>query len=107
VYYRAGCHDCPEPVARERFERSRGQSSRPYRHRCSLTAKPDMPTRYILCSGDRLMDNSFWRPSVRARLETEPVELAGSHSPMASRPEELAMLLTAGSNEQGSPARAA
>ncbi|MEJ7566898.1 MAG: hypothetical protein WKF41_01410 [Gaiellaceae bacterium] len=46
------CHDCPEPVARERFERSR--------------------------------------------------ELPGSHSPMASRPEELTRLLVAGVSKDGS-----
>ena len=96
VYYRTTCHECSEPVARERFERSRAQSIRPYRTPCSLTARPEVPTRYILCRDDRLIDNSFWRPAARARLGTEPVELPGDHSPMASRPQELARLLTAG-----------
>jgi len=96
VYYRTGCHDCPEPVARERFERSRSQCNRPYRNPCSLGAKPDVPTRYILCREDRLMNNSFWRAAVPGRLDTEPFELPGSHSPMASRPEQLALLLAAG-----------
>ncbi len=102
VYYRTGCHDCPEPVARERFERSRSQSNRPYRNPCSLKVQPDVPTRYILCSDDRLMNTSFWRAAVRERVNTEPVELPGSHSPMASRPEELALLLAAGSRAEGS-----
>ncbi len=96
VYYRTGCHDCPEPLARERFERSRSQSNRPYRHPCSLKARPDVPTRSILCSGDRLLNNAFWRAAVPVRLDTEPIELPGSHSPMASRPEELALLLASG-----------
>jgi len=102
VYYRTGCHDCQEPVARERFERSRSQSNRPYRSPCSLSAKPDVPTRYIRCSEDRLMNNSFWRAAVRARLDTEPVELPSSHSPMASRPRELMPLLAAGISAEGS-----
>ena len=98
TYYRTTCHDCDEPVARERFERSRSQSNRPFRARSSLKVRPDVPTRYIVCSEDRLMDNSFWRVAVRARLGTEPVELGGSHSPMAAQPEKLARLLTSGSS---------
>ncbi|MBA2384528.1 MAG: alpha/beta hydrolase [Actinobacteria bacterium] len=96
VYHRTTCHDCDRPVALERFERSRRQSNRPYSSPCSLTARPDVPTRYILCSDDRLLLNSFWRDTVRSRLAIEPEELAGSHSPMASRPHELALLLTSG-----------
>lgn len=96
VYHRTTCHDCPEPVARERFERSRSQSTRPYQDPCPLTRQPDVPTRYVLCMEDRLMVNSFWRDAVRERLGTEPVELPGDHSPMASRPEALARLLAAG-----------
>ena len=102
VYYRTACHDCPEPVARERFERSRSQCARPYRTACSLKAAPDVPTRSILCSEDRLLNNSFWRAAVPARLDTEPVELPGSHSPMAARPEQLALLLAAGVSAEGS-----
>ena len=97
-FARGDSHDCDEPVARERFERSRSQSNRPFRARSSLKARPDVPTRYIVCSEDRLMDNSFWRVAVRARLGTEPVELGGSHSPMAAQPEKLARLLTSGSS---------
>lgn len=97
VYHRTGCHDCPEPVARERFERSRAQSVRPYATRCSLTEMPDVPTRYLMCGEDRLMDNAYWRVVVPDRLGSEPIEIPGSHSPMASRPGELARLLTAGS----------
>lgn len=95
VYYRTTCHDCPEAVARERFERSRSQCNRLYRIPCTLTAQPDVPTRYLLCSEDRLMNNSFWRAAVPERLGTQPVEHPGSHSPMAARPRDLALLLAA------------
>ena len=97
VYRRTGCHDCPEAVARERFERSRAQSVSAYAAPCSLTEMPEVPTRYLLCSEDRLMNNEYWRPAVSDLLGIEPIELPGSHSPMASRPRELAALLTAGS----------
>jgi len=30
--------------------------------------KPEVPTRYILCSDDRLMNDSFWRAAVRERV---------------------------------------
>ena len=95
VYHRTSCHDCAEPVARERFERSRGQSNRPYRDPCSLATQPDVPTRYLMCSEDRLMNNPYWRPVVSTRLGIRPLELPGSHSPMASRPEELTLILAA------------
>lgn len=42
------------------------------------------------------MNNDYWRPAVSARLGIVPVELPGSHSPMASRPKELARLLADG-----------
>ena len=96
VYHRTSCHDCADSVARERFDRARGQSIAPYRGPCSLTEHPKVPTRYVLCTDDRLMDNAFWRPAVRERLGVEPVDLPGSHSPMATRPKELARLLAAG-----------
>jgi pimeloyl-ACP methyl ester carboxylesterase len=95
VYHRVGCHDCPEPVARERFDRSRPQSNRVFGVPCSLTEPPDVPTRYILCTEDRITNNAYWREAVPARLGTDPIELPGSHSPMASRPADLAALLAA------------
>jgi pimeloyl-ACP methyl ester carboxylesterase len=94
VYRATGSHDCDEDVVRERFARSRRQYTTPYDRPCSLTAPPDVPTRYVLCSEDRLMNNAFWRPAVRERLGGDPVEIASSHSPMVSRPEELAGVLT-------------
>ena len=94
VYHRVGCHDCPEPVARERFDRSRAQSNRAFAVPCSLAERPDVPTHYVICTEDRIVNNAYWREAVPARLGTDPIELAGSHSPMASRPAELALLLS-------------
>jgi len=93
VYYETTCHDCDEPVARERFARSRGQSNAPFRRPCPLDAMPQVPTRYISCSDERLMNNAYWRPVVRQRLRVEPVEIHASHSPMASVPDKLVRLL--------------
>ena len=95
VYHRVSCHDCSEPVARERFGRSRPQSTRPYRAAWRTRAHPAVPTRYVLCTGDRLVEPGFARRAARDRLGTEPVELPGSHAPMAARPAALAKLLCA------------
>jgi pimeloyl-ACP methyl ester carboxylesterase len=97
VYHRVSCHDCEEPVARERFDRSRSQSNVPYGVPCSLTEPPDVPTRFVLCTEDRLLDNSFWHEAIPSRHGAQPVEMRASHAPMASRPEELARVLAAGS----------
>lgn len=93
VYHRVACHDCPEPAARERFDRSRPQSMRPYGDPFPLDAMPAIPTRYVMCAEERLLDNDFLGAAVRERLGIEPIELPGSHSPMASRPAELARRL--------------
>ncbi|HUR85736.1 MAG TPA: alpha/beta hydrolase [Solirubrobacteraceae bacterium] len=95
VYRATSCHDCAAPVAQARFERSRGQSNRPYGRPCSLTAHPNVPTSYVLCTEDRLMNNAFWRVAVPERLGVEPIELGAAHTPMSSHPAELAALLVA------------
>jgi pimeloyl-ACP methyl ester carboxylesterase len=93
VYRRVGYHDCPEAVARARFARSRRQCTGAYRHACSLPAMPSVPSRYIVCTEDRLLDNGFWRPAARERLGVEPLEIGTGHSPMTARPAEVAGLL--------------
>ncbi len=100
VYHRTSSHDCAEAVARERYERCRMQSIRPYAEACSLSEMPDVPTRYVFCEEEGLLNNEYWRRAVPAILDVEPVGLAGSHSPMASRPEELARLLVAGGEDR-------
>jgi len=84
VYHDTGCQDCSEAVARERFERSRGQAVGPFAHPCSLTAHPDLPTRAILYSEDRILNNDFWLKAVPDRLGIESEVLPGSHAPMAA-----------------------
>ena len=96
VYHATTCHDCDEAVARERFDRSRGQSQGPYGQPCSLDALPEVPTRYISCTEERLLNVAYWSSVARHRLGTEPIGLETSHSPMASAPERLAQLLAAG-----------
>ena len=56
---------------------------------------PDVPRRYILCADDHIVGPDWSRREAPARLGVEPVELPGSHSPLLSRPRELADLLLA------------
>ena len=94
VYWRVSCHDCDEETARGRFDRLRSQATAAYEQPCSLITQPALPTTYIACREERLMNNEHWLPVARERLNVEPIEIDGSHTPMASRPAELAILLT-------------
>jgi hypothetical protein len=96
VYRRVGYDDdLDAAVVRERFERTREQSVRPYAEPCPLEALPAVRSRYVMCADDRLMNNVFWRTAVGDRLGADPIVIPGAHSPMASRPEALVKLLTA------------
>ena len=86
VYWRTSCQDCAEAVARGRYDRARAQAVQAYRERCPLAALPDVPSRYVLCANDRLVDH-------RSRPGIAVAELEADHSPMASRPGELVGLL--------------
>jgi hypothetical protein len=54
---------------------------------------PQVERAYIVCSEDRLVNPEWARRAAPDRLDVEPVELPGSHSPFLSRPAELADLL--------------
>lgn len=71
----------------------RPQFLTPFTERCPLDAMPDVPRRYILCQDDHIVSPEWSRRVARERLGIEAIELPGSHSPMASRPGELADVL--------------
>jgi pimeloyl-ACP methyl ester carboxylesterase len=85
--------DCTEADARWAFERLRPQESGSYRIPCPLDALPSVPSRYVLCAEDRIVDPGRSRRAAAERLGVEPVELPGSHSPYLSRPAALADVL--------------
>lgn len=95
VYRRVGYEpdEVPDDVVQERFDRLRPQAATVFVTPCPLDAHPDVPTRYLLAGGDRLMHNGFWRDAVPLRLGVEPEEIPGGHSPMVGRPAQLARLL--------------
>jgi pimeloyl-ACP methyl ester carboxylesterase len=59
----------------------------------SLSAWPDVPSRFIVCHDDVAINPHWCRAAARDRLGTEAVEIAGAHSPFVTRPAELAELL--------------
>lgn len=58
-----------------------------------LDAHPDTPTRYILCTEDRLFPAAFQRRLARDRLGITPDEITSGHCPALSRPTALAAML--------------
>lgn len=56
---------------------------------------PDVPTRVLLCSGDRLFPADYMRRIVGERLGIIPDEIEGGHFIALSRPKELADQLEA------------
>ncbi len=58
-----------------------------------LRAWPTIPSGYIVCRDDRAINPAWGRTAARDRLGVEPVEIDGGHSPMLSRPAELAALI--------------
>lgn len=86
-------HDVDPAVAREaeRFSGAPGPGmfSEPW----PLPGWPDVPTRVLCPSDDRLFPWSFQERVVRDRLGLDLDEIPGGHLPMLSRPDELAQRL--------------
>ena len=60
---------------------------------CPLASLPDVPTTYVLCTGDRVVSPEWSIRVAREELGVEPLRLEGGHSPQAARPAALAGLL--------------
>ena len=82
--------DSPPEQARAAAARLRPQHFRVTAEPSPLTAWPDVPTTYVLCTEDQVIDTDWARAHARGRL----VELPGDHSPFLARPVALADLLT-------------
>lgn len=91
LYY----HDVPAELAAEMGKHPRGQSETPSKEPWPLPAWPNVPTKFLLCRGDRLFPAEFMRRVVRRRLGIVPDEIDGGHMVMLSRPGELADRLVA------------
>ncbi|MEH1015848.1 alpha/beta hydrolase [Micromonospora sp. CPCC 206060] len=88
-------HDVPPEVVAEAAHHHRDQSMTPAEKPWPLPARPEVPTRFLLCRDDRFFPADFMRRVVRERLGMVPDEMAGGHLVMLSRPAELADRLEA------------
>jgi pimeloyl-ACP methyl ester carboxylesterase len=86
--------DCAPAVAKEATGRLRPQRSM-WRAVCPGDGFPATRIRSIVCAEDRVVNPPWSRKVAQERLGIEPEELPGGHSPMVSRPVELAALLGA------------
>jgi pimeloyl-ACP methyl ester carboxylesterase len=86
-------HDCPSDLAEWAVSKLRGQARAAPREPFPDGPLPDVHSAYVLCREDRMFSPDWMRSAARDRLGTEPVEIAGGHCPMLSRPDELAELL--------------
>ncbi|MBI4941805.1 MAG: alpha/beta hydrolase [Actinobacteria bacterium] len=87
-------HDVPDALATEALGRERAHPSpaagaRPW----PLATWPDVPTRFVLCTRDRLFPAAFLRRVVRERLGAVPEELDAGHCAALAQPRLLARLL--------------
>jgi pimeloyl-ACP methyl ester carboxylesterase len=84
-------HDVPAAVREEAFRQGEPQQSdTPFGQPWPLDRWPDVTTRVIVGSDDRLFPLEFQRRVVRLRLGLEPEVMPGGHLLALSRPEELA-----------------
>jgi pimeloyl-ACP methyl ester carboxylesterase len=95
-------HDVTPGLAAEAMRRARNHpSDRAYREPWPLEAWPNVSTRFLLCTADRLFPAAWMRELVRARLGITPDEIESGHCPMLSHPAELADRLEAYGEEPG------
>ena len=86
-------HDVDPQLAKQALAHGRSQSDTPGKENWPLAAWPAVPTRFVLCTEDRMFPAAWLRRVVRDRLGIEPDEIASGHTPALSHPDELVELL--------------
>jgi pimeloyl-ACP methyl ester carboxylesterase len=86
-------HDCDPATASEACAHLRPQGQRTMTDPSPLSAWPHVPTTYVSCDEDRMMSMDWALEIGARRAGARVVHMPGSHSPMLSRPRELALLL--------------
>ena len=95
-------HDVPASVREEAFEQGEPrQSDTPFGRPWPLQRWPDVPTRVIQGSDDRLFPLDFQRRVVRSRLGLDLEVMPGGHLMALSRPDELAARILSATAEMG------
>jgi pimeloyl-ACP methyl ester carboxylesterase len=88
-------HDVPSEVAEAGLTHVFPQAGRPFDDPFPLGAWPDVPTRFLAGTEDRLFPLGFQRRMARERLAVEAEEIATGHLPALAQPEALAAWLLA------------
>ena len=96
--YVAYYHDVPRALAEEAMGKARDESEVAYGTRWPLAAWPSVPTKFIICSEDRVFPAPFMRRVVAERLGIVADEIDAGHCVALSRPGELAGLLAGYAN---------
>jgi hypothetical protein len=87
-------HDCPpERIAWALSTRVIFYAKRAMEEPCPLAAWPSIPSGYIVCADDRILNPAWQRRAAHEYLGVEPIELPGGHCPNVSRPGMLAAAL--------------
>jgi pimeloyl-ACP methyl ester carboxylesterase len=86
--------DCDPVTAAGAYTRLRPQAAAPQVRPSPLAAWPDVPAEYVVCTADRTVSPAYGARAAAA-LGLPVRELPGGHSPMLSRPGELAARLVA------------
>jgi Alpha/beta hydrolase family len=85
--------DCERTVALQAYARLRPQSPAPYAGDYPLADPPAGGATSIIGAADAAVSPEWSRRVARERLGSEAIEIAAGHSPMLSRPSDLANLL--------------
>jgi thioesterase domain-containing protein len=91
--YVAYYHDVPRALAETALRKARDESEVAYATPWPLDAWPAVPTKFIVCTHDRLFPSAFMRRVVADRLGIVVDEIAAGHYAPLSRPRQLAILL--------------
>lgn len=87
-------HECPPDVAQWAASQLRWQAQKIVREPTPLDEWPNVPSRYVVCRRDRIVRTEWQLAEASVRVgDRSPVELDSDHSPMLSRPRELAAVL--------------
>jgi pimeloyl-ACP methyl ester carboxylesterase len=83
-------HDVPAEIVEAGWSHVFPQASRPFHDPWPLAAWPDVPTRFLAATQDRLFPLALQRRLVRERLGLEVEEIDSGHLPALARPAGLA-----------------
>jgi hypothetical protein len=86
-------HDVPRKLAERAMRLERSESAAAYAAPWPLTRWPDVPTKVVLCTEDRLFPAAYVRRVAADRLGIVPDEIAAGHCVALSRPKDLAVML--------------